>query len=81
MGPERASAISDQSSGPVGEARYAGSGELSDQIDGREGGLPGVGGLFLQHVEHDAWGKVELVEAEFIGMHDFDAERPEDVGG
>jgi hypothetical protein len=40
-----------------------------------------VGGLFLQHVEHDAWGKVELVEAEFIGMHDFDAERPEDVGG
>jgi hypothetical protein len=32
--------MSDQSSGFVGEPGYARSGESSDQIDGREGGLP-----------------------------------------
>ena len=37
--------ISEQSSGFVGEAGYSGSGESSDQVDGREGWLPGMGGL------------------------------------
>ena len=72
-GPITASAISDQSSGPVGEARYARSGESSDQIDGREGRLPGVGGLLLQQVQHDSWGKVELAEEKFIGIYDLGA--------
>ncbi len=66
-------------SGFVGEGRYAGSGESSDQIDGREGGLAGVGGLLLQYVEHDPRGEVELVEKEVVGVDDRDVERSEDA--
>ena len=37
---------SDQPSSFVGESWYAGSGQPSDEVDGREGWLPGVLGLF-----------------------------------
>jgi len=70
---------SDQAAGFVGEAGNAAAGESSDEVDGREGRLAGVGSLFSEDVEHDPWGEVELVEQEVVGVDDLDAERPEHV--
>ena len=70
---------SDQPSGFVGEAWCTGSGEASDEVNGRQRRSSSVIGLLAKHVQHNVWREIELVEEEGVGMDDLDAERVENV--